>query len=411
LNPADEDRLVARLLSIRQWAVALELAETSTVDLEQRIRAHLPLIIKSIDDSPPCAAFLSKVTPQMALELTKRDQIARLVQVDSFRAKLTPSFLASLVGVVNDPSDNAVAKQAALELLLGYPKSEIERFARDPQFVARAMKSDPQATILFFFCRTDPSLVWANVALLAPAGSTPAVLRLLVELAQTHGRELSQLKWLPTVLLASLNGRDFIEMPLRLVHTLSKEADLAGQPDLVERLLQLLASGECSVVERTLLIRALLTVAHVSLIAHYRQLLQAAESMLEYAPIALRILARQNLPAPQTRYAARLLAIANAYFDADDPDGHLAAMEIVLRMAKRDGYVAQLRGVEAKVGMIAVQTAHLEVFRGALRVFSILNAKPTFDVRAIGQRLIANAENPDLVASVRKLLDTAPRVR
>jgi serine/threonine protein kinase len=411
LNPADEDRLVARLLSIQQWAVALELAETSTVDLEERLQAHLPLIVKNMDDSPACATLLSKVTPKMALQLTKRDQIARLVQADSFRAKLTPSFLTTLTTLITDPSGSQVAKQAALELLLGYPKSEIERFGRSPAFVAEAMRSDPQATILFFFTRTDPSIVMANVDLLEPAGSSPAVLRLLVELAQTHSRELSQLKWLSRVLFASLNGRDFIEMPLRLVHTLSKEVDLAGQLDLVERLLQLLGSGECSVVERTLILRACLTVAHLSLIAHYRQFLLAAESMLEYAPIALRVLARQNLPAPQTRYADRLLAIANAFLDASDPDGHLAAMEIVIKMARRDGYLAEPRGVEAKVGAIAQQTADLEVFRGALRVFRSLRVKPPFDVRAVGQRLIADAEDPELVASVRKMIDSAPRSR
>jgi hypothetical protein len=295
--------------------------------------------------------------------------------------------------------------------LRAYPESEIEQFARDPTFLTAAMKADPEATIFFFFCRTEPSLIWANIDLLEPVATTEPVLRLIAELAQTYKQQLLEVAWLRQALVSALNGRGSIETPLRIVHYLSGETDLASRRNLVAQLLHLLSSGECSVIERTLLFRSFLGLTHTSLVTYYAHFLQAAESLLEYAPNALRILGRQNLPAPTTRYGVRLLAIVDTFLGRSDADGHLAALEVLLKMSKYDGYAALLFDLRSRIHTIAIQTQHLEVFSGVLRVLHSLKIKPAFDVQAIGNQLIRQSQNDELVASVRRQMDESVRPR
>jgi hypothetical protein len=341
----------------------------------------------------------------MALKLTNRDYITRLTEVESFRSQLNQEALSEFTRIITNPAGDSVAKKASLELLLAYPIADIERFARDPTFVSAAMKVDPQATVLFIFCRIEPTHIWENLNLLEPAGTTESVHRLILELAQTYRKQFPEIAWLPKALVASLNSRGSIEIPLRVVQYLSGEIDLTSHKSLVERLLHLLSSGECSVTERTLLFRSFLELTHTSLVAHYAHFLQAAESLLEYAPNALRILGRQNLPAPSTRYAARLLAVVHTFLDGNDPYGHLAAFEIMIKMSRRHAYVAHLCSLESKIHPIAIQTQNLDVFSGVLPLVQGLRLRPSFDVHAIGSKLIEHGQNEELVASVRRQMD------
>jgi hypothetical protein len=106
-----------------------------------------------------------------------------------------------------------------------------------------------------------------------------------------------------------------------------------------------------------------------------------------------------------------LLAIVHEFLEKKDPEGHLAAMEVLIKMSKRDGYVANFHGIDSKMNEIASETPYLEVFCGVLRILVSMRLRPSFDVRAIAQKLISPGQNDELVATVKRLIDEVPKPR
>jgi hypothetical protein len=125
----------------------------------------------------------------------------------------------------------------------------------------------------------------------------------------------------------------------------------------------------------------------------------------------MRILARLSLPAPKTRYAARLLTITETLLAVDDSDAQSAALEAIVRMARRPEYADRIGQLQPRMNEIARKTDQLEVFGAVLRVITGLRLKPAFGVREIGQRLINRAQNSELAGTVRKLIDEVAKQR
>jgi serine/threonine protein kinase len=403
LQAVDAKACVSALLGIRQWDVAVEIARRAKVELTELIEANLAAIVAEPSDNECHRVLLSVISPRMALGVQKTQMLDRLFEIEAFTKQLDESCLAMLKQLINDERSPINQRKAALRFLKGYPLVAIEKLIGDTLFVVRVMKTDPESWLLLHICRQRPDVVWQHIGLFEKARATPAFADVLLELTKTHQQDVVGLEWVFHGIVKLLNGREFVEVPLRILLELSKEADFGKVAEVKEPLFGLLESGECTIEERTMLFSIFLNAKgkENEWVNHYSHLLAAAESMLEYSPIALRIIATQRLPAPDTRYSGRALAAIRLGLQSKSVAGQVAACEVLLNMAKKKAYVARVAtlGFNIIIGEVIAAATDLQLVLMALTIVREFTFTMTVDVKAIALSVVKTASEKDAVVA------------
>jgi hypothetical protein len=412
LQLADAKACVSVLLSIRQWDVAVEIARRTKVELAELIEANLAVIVAEPSDAECHRMLLSRVSPRMALGIQKVQIFDKLFAIDAFTKQLNGSCLGMLTELINDDNSPISQKKAALQILRGYPSATLEALLSDTSFILQLMKTDPESSLLLQSSGQKPDVVWQHIDLFEKANATPTFATILLELTKRHRRAILGLGWVFQGITKLLNAREFLEVPLKILLELSREADFGKVAEVKEALFGLLQSGECTIEERTMLFSIFLNTNRKEneWVDHYSHLLFAAESMLEYSAIALKIIATQHLPAPNTRYSERALTAISLALESKSVAIQVAACKVLLKMAKKKVYVAKVAalGFNVVIGKVIGAAADLQLLLLTLTIVREFRFTMTVDVKAIALHVVKTASEKDaeIAGQIRAIAQT-----
>lgn len=196
---------------------------------------------------------------------------------------------------------------------------------------------------------------------------------------------------------------------MRVLLRLAESPQLPSNTQLVKRLTITLVSAECNPNEMCILVEIFAKLSlNCVLTVKYPHFLQAAEARMDHSVHALRVLARQRLPVPTTRYAHRLLNVLLAALASGNETVLAAAAELLVKASRREPYVRQIvdQNFHEKLCHALTVTKSLDVFGQMLEVMKNCEMKATPDVIKSDQQITRGARKgqADAASSILSLL-------
>ena len=418
LQPDDAKVLVKALLEAKQWDTATNLVQTFRLDVSEYIREHMSELIEASEDNDSCAILIShigkldeipirKMTPRLAAMSQSPDLVDTLLKDEKFLAQIDDSCVGLVVSLVTNARTENETKECALKLVTAFGPSLLVQLANEKDFILNLMqfRDLPLAcNVLNAISRfqNGATVMFNNIAFLQPHIKDESVLSVFAGIGNFFQSECLKLSWLIEVIVHNICELEQIQTVLKVLVSLADCTDFVNHKHLMKSLMRLLRSGECTVPEMKLLITIFYKISpNCSLIDVYAYLLQAAESKCNYCAIALRAIAHQKLPAPNTRYSSRMMDIVSEYLTSKDELENIAAGEILQKMSRRRIYVRQVieGGFEEKITEALLSTDSIQVFSLLLEVLKDYHLSPSKEVRDAAEQMLLESMVEDSSAT------------
>ena len=407
LQADDVKVLVKALLDAGQWDTATNLIQTFRIDAREHIMQHLDKILQASEENDNCAILvasvgnfddipLAKMTPRLAIMSESRDLVNKLLKNDKFTSQLDDQCVALVVSTVTNSHVSNDTKICALTLASAFGPSLVVQLANEKEFILTLMQFsdlDMACTVLNAISRfqNGATVMFNNNKFLADRIKDECVLSLFAGLGNFFQAECLKLSWLIQTIEHNISELEQISTSLKVLVVLAESPEFVNRKHLMKMLMRLLISAECNVPEMNLLVTIFWKVSpNCSLIDIYGYLLQAAESKCCYAGYALRAIARQKLPAPNTRYSTRVMDIVSEFLASNDEVQNTAGGEILQKMSRRRTYVRQIidAGFEEKLNQALVNTDSIQVFSLLLEVLKDYHLKLSTDAKEAAEQML-----------------------
>jgi serine/threonine protein kinase len=406
LAPDKRQALAGDLVGAGAWDCALEFVESFRVNARAIVEPRMPEVLAAAEVSEKACQLLLKcvdiaalsdeqVCARLAIAARRAAVVDRLVQSDRFLMKLNGrSAEAVAAGLSGDASSRACAAKIAAVL----PAEHLAGIAAAKGVLEQVLAladGDGRLIARLASVPAGAAAIIGQVGLFSDEIQNPQIFAVFVDLAKEFGEKLLQVEWFVNALARNFMELENIEATLRLVCHLA-ETDLLVECGLIiKRLTRLLRSGECSVAEMHVLLAIYEQLSpHCSFVDIYGYLLQAAEARVGYCGTALRVLARQKMPVPKTKYSVRLLAAVAACLVAGDEEATKAAGELLMAMAKKAPYAKEIAQSQLKDAVLQslLSTQSGDVFEILLTVLKLCGISASPEVIRAGQQIVGRLE-------------------
>lgn len=427
LQQEDAKILVKALLEAKQWDTATNLVQTFRIDATEYVREHKNEILAASEENDNCAILLStigtsgeipvrKMTPRLAVMSQSKSLVDTLLKDEKFLSQIDDSCVGLVVGIVTNARMENETKACALKLVTGFGPSLIVQLANAKDFILNVMQFRDMtlaSSVLLAISRfqNGATVMFNNIRFLQPHVKNEAVLLVFSGIANFFQSECLQFSWLIELMVHNLSELEQVQTVLKVLLSLADSPDFVNHKHLMKTLMRLLRSGECTVPEMKLLITIFYKISpKCSLIDVYAYLLQAAETKCSYCAVALRAIAHQKLPAPNTRYSTRMMDIIADFLTRKDDLQNTAAAEILQKMSRRRIYVKQVieGGFEEKINHALLATDNIQVFSLLLEVLKDYHLRPSSEVWAAAEQMLLDSmvEDSDAIEKIRANLES-----
>lgn len=421
----DAKLLVKALFEAEQWDSATNLIQTFRLDVRDLAKGYLDKILAASEENDNCAILVSyignleeiplaKMTPRLAIMSQSKDLVDKLLKNEKFTAHLDDACVMQVVSTVTNSQTDNDAKVCALKLASAFGPSLSVQLANEKEFILTLMQFHdlPVAcTVLNAISRfqNGATVMLHNVNFLEAQIKKECVLSLFAGLGHFFQSECLKFSWLMDTIEHNIGDLEQISTSLKVLVALAESPEFVNHKHLMKMLMRLIRSAECTVPEMKLLVTIFWKIsANCSLIDVYGYLLQAAESKCCYSGQALRAIAHQKLPAPNTRYSTRLMDILSEFLATNDELCNTAGGEMLQKMSRRRTYVKLVveAGFEEKLNRALMNTDNIQVYALLLEVLKDYHMKLTNDARAVGEQMLLESmvEDTDAMERIRATL-------
>jgi hypothetical protein len=291
-------------------------------------REHIELLIKEIavpaaelllvvglSSEAAVAQFLENRAFVDVLRLGSIELVRRLREAPAFLALFETKHLKPLIEILITESGRA--RDTVAFFLLGLGREILQVFSGNALFLEAVRAVESAAVRGRFIVRLCQFPLAAEFFIKRPelfenGFGDPWLVTALSRIAGFFPSEVAALSFLVRSLLSNLREVRALEATLRLIGTLSQTPQLWENRELIAALFAVIDSDKCDPPALALVLSIFDNVAQtVNLDAHFLRILSLAErGDRETAALAIRVLARLNLPFGDERLIGRILAVS-----------------------------------------------------------------------------------------------------